>query len=97
MSFTLFAIFANSACTGGKKLHLSLENNLQNVQERDIINSGGDNISMFNSEKSEKVRKNQQSMDITIVERVKENLEKKGVILHQSIEADRHLIADGKG
>ena len=61
-----------------------------------MVGIGGDNISTFYSEKSEEVRKNQNPLDITIVERVKKVLGKKGIVLHQSVDADRHLIADGK-
>ena len=51
---------------------------------------------MFNSEKAKEIINNQQSMDMTVINRVKENLAKKGIILDQSAEIDNYLISRGK-
>ena len=51
---------------------------------------------MFTSEKAAEIMNNQQPIDIIIVERVKENLAKKGVVLAQSSDLDRMLISRGQ-
>jgi hypothetical protein len=59
-----------------------------------IITSRGFEIVMlmFNSEKAEKIINNQVPMDKKVIERVKESLAKKGIILIQSEEMDRFLM-----
>ena len=63
--------------------------------ESGIIDTDGEQMTNFNSEKSLEILSKQKPMDPEVIARVKANLEKKGIPLVQSEEMDRYLLSRG--
>ena len=65
------------------------------MRKNGIIGTDGEQMIKFSSEKVAEIIAKQKPMDVEIIERVRDNLEKKGIPLVQSEEMDRYLLSRG--